>query len=471
MPSPLHFDEPGGSSTTHLQPAHSACYRIIIRISFMMIICVHLYDYLEFDAMDILTMIGIIKEGYEHVVSLIPAFDRAYDRALRKWTDNKSLRHKFAERYLADWTRLIDFLSSPENINPCLRSFMEILVNEVMSDPATAARLAAEFSVRDYILDLSIKDDVAYTRNAVDILLERSSQSERNGLTDIVYEDVPDYIPLTVCDEYSEEEKMLMVLRGEDYETRLEELIIAGERRILLFSHPQRGKTTVLKKLAHDMQESGLFSPVMFNCRNYISNKPLEEQLFRRITNTVGTLLVFDGLDEIKEDDRENVRCELENISKNYPLASIVISCRLTHRVFVPSDGFRALRLQSMSYRALSEYVHTHCSDAASFLHHAYSSNASQFLDIPFFLKESLSYFAQYGTLPSSEVEVYEFFINRCFDEDKRRKPNRSSRISVKARLYKHVECLAFAMLVSQKMTVSSDEMAEDLGLTAEMIV
>ena len=44
-----------------------------------------------------MTFIELLKGGYELIKSQIPAFDFAYNRALKKWTINRSLRKKWAE--------------------------------------------------------------------------------------------------------------------------------------------------------------------------------------------------------------------------------------------------------------------------------------------------------------------------------------------------------------------------------------
>lgn len=406
--------------------------------------------------MDVIGLLSLMNSGYEMINSFVPKFDRVYNRALKRWTCNNHLRERFSDNYLSDFKKLINYIKDSSSVNPGVRDFFEILLNEVKADPETASILSAEFSVENYKWLSSIKDEIRLIRQDIKNL----TFAKHLGCPE--YHDIEDYIPLTVTVDETEDERFRRIFKRREDNKTLVDHIIDGKRRLILFSHPQHGKTTVLAKLAYDLQQSGLYLPLLFNLRNYSPTSSLENQtkLDQRLDNSSSSVLILDGLDELKEDHRDYVVSEISTISENYPLMNIVLSCRFSHKKVANVSGFDAVYLELIKYEHVKAYVHSHCNDPDTFLRSAVESSLLPFLDVPFFLKESIGYFNQYGCLPKDEISIYEHFIDRAFITDSVRKINRAGYIGVRTRLYPYVEQLAFAMMVSQRMDVSIDELA-----------
>lgn len=416
--------------------------------------------------MDVLGVIGLIKEVYSHIKEQIPAFDNVYDRALRRWTKNSYLRRKYSENSLSDFDTLVRYVENESSVNPGLVNFFEILLDEAKKDPQVAPRLSAEYAI-------STNKKISALDEALSKIYDtlREALPHRPDLS-VDYKDVEDYIPLTVNGDETEEARLTRILSGKVENKTLADLIVEGKKRLILFSHPQHGKSTVLAKLAFDLQSSGIYNPFLYSLRNYSSALSLVEQikLDYRLGNSSTSVLILDGLDELKEEQREDVVSEIAAISTNYPLMSIVLSCRLSHKKVMTVSGFEAVYLQSMEYDALVGYVHSHSNAPESFLLEAQKSKLMRLLYVPFFLKESIKYFETNGHIPADEVTIYEYFINRSFEFDNARKANRTGSVSTKTRLYRHVEHMAFAMLASQRMEISPDELSECLGMSEAVI-
>lgn len=428
--------------------------------------------------MGLMEVIDLLSKGYECAKAWIPDFDRAYDRALRKWTPNSHLRACYADTYLADFKKFVSYIKDPSSIDPRFKDFLQLLYEEVVADSRLASNLAAEFSIASYGLAGDIKNDTDYLRERLDELmaaLERTPYPRAVSSLPrlrVVYEDVDSYIPLYVRGEETKEECFLRAFREDGGNKSLGTLIVEGKNRLILFGHPQYGKSTVLAKLAYDLQESRLYRPFLFSLRNYSSASSLEAQLKleQRFDNMGSDVLILDGLDELKEEQRDNVVSEIAMLSENYPSIVIVLSCRLSHKKVMTVSGFESLYLQPMSDKDLDEYIRTNCADPETFLRDASRSKLMPFLYVPFFLKESLAYFAAHRCIPADKVTIYEYFIDRALERDCNRKKNRASRITPKARLYPHLEHLAFSMLMSQRMDVSHDELAVDMGMSEDVI-
>lgn len=416
--------------------------------------------------MDFLGLIGLLKEVSTYIKEQIPAFDKVYDRALRRWTKNSSLRSKFSDNAFGDFDKLLMYIEDISSVNPGIADFFEILLNEAMKDPDVASRLSAEFTIKSYLQGRELSGSMS------EILHSLRSMAGNGPDLSVVYQDVEDYIPLTVSGEETAEERIRRILSGTVENKTMTDLIIQGKRRLILFSDPQHGKSTVLTKLAFDLQQSGIYNPFLYNLRNYSSSISLVDQikLDQRLGNLSSSVLIMDGLDELKEEQRDNVVSEITNISANYPLMYIVLSCRLSHKKVMTVNGFESVYLKTMGYGELVRYVNSHSKCPNAFLLDAQKSKLMRLLYVPFFLKESIRYFEEHGQIPQDEVTIYEYFISRSFEMDYSRKAHRTGNITPRVRLYKHLEHMAFSMLASQKMEISPDELAESLDMSDSVI-
>ena len=416
--------------------------------------------------MDFIGLAGLLNDAYELFKANTPAYSRVYNRALKRWTCNSSLRERFAGNYLADFDKLAQFIKKENAVSTGLVSFFEILSDEIKKDPETAASVSAEFSIETFKLLNETKSDITH-------LLKKVEELTSTRICPLPeYADVDDYIPLYVtCDE-TEEERMVRILSGKEENKSLVDMIVEGEKRLILFSHPQYGKSTVLAKAAFDLQQSNIYKPFLFNLRNYCSNLSLVEQtkLEQRLDASSLSVLILDGLDELKADHREDVVSEISTLSDDYPNLNIILSCRLSHKKVLTVSGFKSVYLKSMDWDALRYYVRLHCVDPEGFMKDAQNSRIMEFLYVPFFLKESVRYFEAHGRLPADKVDIYEFFIEKSFDVDGKRKPNRSAILKLRSRLYPYLEQLAFVMLVSQRMEVTPDELVSEADLSLEIV-
>lgn len=416
--------------------------------------------------MDFLSLIELLKEICSYIKERIPAFDNVYDRALSRWTINSVLRRKYSDNALGNFDKLVRYIEDSSSVNPGVVDFFEILLEEAKKDSDVASRLTAEFSIGTYLQgqELSgVMSEILYTLKGL----------VGNGPDlSIIYQDVEDYIPLTVVGDETEEERIRRVLSGTVENKTMADLIVEGKKRLILFSDPQHGKSTVLAKLAFDLQQSSVYNPFLYNLRNYSSALSLVDQikLDQRLGNSSSSVLILDGLDEMKEEQREDVVSEITNISANYPLMYIVLSCRLSHKKVMTVSGFESVYLKTMGYDDLVKYVNSHSKSPYVFLADAQKSKLMRLLYVPFFLKESIGYFEENGQIPADEVTIYEYFISRSFEVDNRRKTHRTGSVSPRTRLYKHIEHMAFAMLASQKMEISPDDLSESLGMSDSII-
>ena len=101
--------------------------------------------------MDGVGLIGLIKEIYSYIKNRIPAFDNVYDRALRRWTNNSSLRRKFSDNALADFDKLVSYLEDSSSVNPGLLEFFELLYEEAKKDLEASYKYEQSYETLYYV--------------------------------------------------------------------------------------------------------------------------------------------------------------------------------------------------------------------------------------------------------------------------------------------------------------------------------
>jgi predicted NACHT family NTPase len=101
-------------------------------------------------------------------------------------------------------------------------------------------------------------------------------------------------------------------------------------KRIVLYSEAQLWKSTELKQLAHETQASELFNTILFELRFYTGGSLLDNSKLAYLLNESSkrSLLILDGLDEVKDELRLYAINQIEYLSAEYPKLSIVVSCR-----------------------------------------------------------------------------------------------------------------------------------------------
>lgn len=155
------------------------------------------------------------------------------------------------------------------------------------------------------------------------------------------------------------------------------EYIESEHLRIVVFGIPGSGKTTLLRYTAHRTASGGGFLPVFVDIARFMKTAdPLVDHLHHIVQGTTnktiaglltdrddfcgdGTLVLLDGLDEIREAERAPFLERLTTFLTGYPNCHIVVSSRFSNIDF---DAFFDLefsvyKLNALSEKRIEEYI------------------------------------------------------------------------------------------------------------------
>ncbi|WP_437919674.1 caspase family protein [Sphingobacterium sp. LRF_L2] len=238
--------------------------------------------------------------------------------------------------------------------------------------------------------------------------------------------------------------------------------VVPFDRKLVLLGNPGSGKTVQLLKVANHFQgESSSYLPFFYKLNRYSGGTLMDylEIDFENINQS--TLILFlDGLDEIQPGYLKEAISEISKLSSEYPLLSIVITCR-TNFYQLPN------KLDSGTLSEFSVYffndlnkddIENYCDyeldiDGNDFINSYYDGVLQSFLFQPYTLNILLDHYLSNGKLNITRNQILEESFRRAIISDK--KIEKRSRHLIIERIVKK---LAFIMETMGKNHISDTE-------------
>lgn len=277
-------------------------------------------------------------------------------------------------------------------------------------------------------------------------------------IANVVYNDVPDYITRTVSDEHN------------NASMTLEQYIQQGEKRLILYSDAQCGKTYELNHLAALLYQSPLYNPFLFSFRRYVAGVTLEKQMrfSERFYGDVTPVILLDGYDELPDIHKREVTGQILSLSEDHPDAVILLSCRMSYESTTVLDGFSKLYLDGLSIASTKEYLRTHCKDPEKLYKEIMDKEYYAVTSGPFFLKEVVAYYNSNGELPRNKSIIYKNYVTGICKKNGERKLWSFDTLGFETKAMPWLRKLAFCMVCSHKQEISFDDLQLGLNLTAQ---
>lgn len=193
--------------------------------------------------------------------------------------------------------------------------------------------------------------------------------------------------------------------------------------RFVLFSDAHSGKTTELKKLCYDIQQNGMFVPILFEVKwhsNLLNDLPSFEDKDDR-----GVVLIIDALDERYDgEERNTLFNELEGYAVEHPQMKIVLSCRSNYRGESELKGYKPLVFDSLRDKDVEAYLKNCGQDElAAGIH---DKDMQEYIRTPFCLISLVDYYKEKKHLPENKTDLYDYFIDCRLNQEKNKKLKRS---------------------------------------------
>lgn len=204
--------------------------------------------------------------------------------------------------------------------------------------------------------------------------------------------------------------------------------VLAGACRIFVRSEAGMGKSTELFNAAYRLSayNLALIFPILLHLKNY-TNEDLpswldEQQSGWRGLDESALLLLFDGLDEVKADERENFIRKVRGFMVAHPTCHVLMSCRTNFaNNQLQFDEFTTYDLRAFTKTDIEAYVNKVLSSnqVTDFLPLLEDTSLVQWLENPFSLIHFVGFFkTDPTTVPRSRAELLSRVVKLKIDED-----------------------------------------------------
>ncbi|WP_435352837.1 restriction endonuclease [Emticicia sp. SJ17W-69] len=197
---------------------------------------------------------------------------------------------------------------------------------------------------------------------------------------------------------------------------------------ILLKSEATIGKTTELKYIAHHYSvcEKELFFPILISLKNYV-NETIQELLLRYEKNwhhisEKEVLLLLDGLDEVKTEERENFIRRLGQFIEAHPNINIILSSRTN---FITEStqlkDFEVFYLHEFNENDIESYSRKllTAEQVENFLKLISANNIKHWLKSPFCLYHFIEFYKiDVNKIPQTRVQLIERILDLKLNKD-----------------------------------------------------
>ena len=329
--------------------------------------------------------------------------EKCYHTALKRWCADNAVRQHIAYKYFNDLDQLKEFYSTEkwekEGVN--LNGLAKFWIEELSKDEEVSHYITTQGFIP---IDEELDKLTALLKNQE----IRNGKQIRRGLTK--HKAVDGYIRRFCTSDQSENNFIYYVLgiKGRhtlaDYVTGVED---TSTNKIVLYSSAQTGKTTELKQLCWDLQQSGLYLPVSFEIRTNTKLKR-EDLPESQYVDGKEVVLVIDALDEVNGQKYEDLLEEIGGYAYEHPEMKMVLSCRSNFRRERQLELFTELFLEELSIGDAKNYATKREVNSDGFMRSIFANQLEDFIKNPFFLNVLIDAYKEKGKqLPKSKAEIY----------------------------------------------------------------
>lgn len=400
----------------------------------------------------------LFKKGED--LSVQERMCKSYEKALKKWCANDEIRKRMAQQWFNDLNQFAEEGSCRKGCDMAtMKDLAEMWAEEMRKD-----EVIAHYFIEDGINKVGDKID-----RLEKYLREREKKEEahqiKRGLKE--HKPVEGYIR-RYCNAEKTENNFLYYALNIRQRHCLAEYVTGtletNHNKFILYSSAQTGKTTELKQLCWELQQSGLYIPVMLEVRNNTKLKRVELPDFR-FTEGKEVVIVIDALDEVNGLKYEELLEEISGYAYDHPEIKTVLSCRSNYRRERQLDLFCELYLEELSTDDVCEHVNKELGKSNGLLSFIGENNLSEFVRNPFFLNVLIgAYKDNCKQLPKNKAEIYRLFIEKSYNIETEEKNVLAREKHSIEDAVKLLERVALALSLMNVQTLGYEELKKCLG-------
>lgn len=394
------------------------------------------------------------KEG----ASLQEKFKQCYKNALKRWSANDNVRNRIAQKKYSEICKLQELYNSTnkEEEAAAIKDLSVLWADELRKDEMCVSS----------IKELNLKSIEWKIDRLSELLSNRDKGTITYGLKR--HESVEGYIR-RYCSSDKSESNYISYLLGTkerhtlaDYVTGIEEI---GNNKVILYSSAQTGKTTELKQLCWELQNSGLYLPVLFEVRNNTKLKRSQLPSFS-FCEEKKIVIVIDALDEVNGQKYDDLLEEICGYAYDHPEIPIVLSCRSNYRRESKLNQFSELYLEELSENDAKIHVDQKLGEGNGLISYICDNGLRDFAKNPFFLNVLIeAYKEDHKNMPKTKADIYRLFIEKSYNKEKKDKYvlNNRSMHSFQESL-RLLERVALSLSLMNTQSLKRDELLYCLG-------
>lgn len=344
-----------------------------------------------------------------------------YNRALKKLIKNNDIRKRMSDRMFSKKEELIHYFK--EGNKPACDELVNLWAKELMNDRKCISFING-LKV-DKLLELdkntnSLIQDIRDELEEIKKTLTNYTPLTR-GLT--IHNPVNGYIR-RFCNLEKDEYDFVNYLSDNPNRYTLTDFITGcldkTKNKLILYGNAQSGKTTELKNLCWELQESGFFYPVSYEVRSCYDLK-VDQMPREHYINGKEVVVVIDALDEINGKDRDNLLLTINSYAHDNPKVKMVLSCRSNYRRDDMMNDFQEIYLQDMSGGDIIKHIQKKIGDYKLLWNLINENGLFYFAQNPFFLNILITTYQENKEIPKRRADIYQMFISNSYKSEKQK--------------------------------------------------
>lgn len=386
--------------------------------------------------------------------------ESCYYEALKKWMADSAFRESIAQREPVKSGNLQELCDYPEkeHYTTIFIDLLKFWTEEIRKNEELV----------NYIQTHEVKAVGDKVDKLVGLLAKHGKVEEshliRRGL--INHKPVEGYIR-RYCASDNNESNYLSYLLGTKERHTLADYVVGiesvGANKFILYSSAQTGKTTELKQLCWELQQSGLFLPVSFEVRNNTRLKRGDLPDFQ-YSGTREIVVVIDALDEVNGQKYEDLLEEIGGYAYDHPEIKIVLSCRSNYRRESQLSLFKELFLEELSTGDAIAHIDHVLGKGNGLFGVIRDNELGDFIKNPFFLNVLIEAFKENPLkMPKTRANIYCLFIERSYRNEKTGKTVPLKTKHSFEESLQLLERVALGLSLTNAQTLSADELRECL--------
>lgn len=362
------------------------------------------------------------EEGSKETELLLDNYiDGCYLKALKKWYENSSVRERLAIRKFPNVNKLRELIVSDEwsHFNQVLKSLVKIWAKELQNDEECSA----------LILNQDLPEIDNNTKGLLDLLSKHNPSDPIKfiGRGRIEHEQVEGYIRRYCSSDLSESNYVFYTNDASDRHVLADYVVgIEGHtnNKFVLYSSAQTGKTTELKQLCWELQQSGLYFPVSFEVRTNTKLKRTDLPVYKSIGDKE-VIVVIDALDEVNGKVYDDLLEEIGGYAYDHPEITMVLSSRSNYRREKQLDLFNELFLTELGGKEAQAHIFEKMGKTKGkrLVRLIIDNQLDEFAKNPFFLNVLIDAYKENSKhVPTTKADIYKLFIEKSYKNEKERK-------------------------------------------------